>query len=190
MRSRTRNRFVAVAGLLLSVCLPVAGQAARARIVLASASAAPRALPATITRASRASSPSVLPERPIPHPKSDLAPAYKSSPSLASRLPIDNFRSPLLTESSVPLVHLWRGLKLDAFETTVYSYSLDRGAPESGVAFESLRPLSKDQASLADSFGGSGISLRYTLGNSAASKPVQIWRCVSLIARQGGSCAP
>ncbi|HTZ99041.1 MAG TPA: hypothetical protein VMB02_01845 [Candidatus Aquilonibacter sp.] len=119
-----------------------------------------------------------------------LAPAYKSGPTLESQIPIDTFRSPLVTESTVPLIHLWRGLKLDAFDTTVYSQSLDRAAPESGAAFESLRPAGKDQASLASSFGGDGLSLRYTFGRAPANKPVQIWRCVSLIARQGRGCAP
>jgi hypothetical protein len=182
VRSTMRGRVMAVAVLLVGACLPAAAQAPRAaRVVLAST--APREFSATVLRASHAHVSSSATERPLAHSALPLAPAYKNGPSFANRLPIENFRSPLVTESTVPLVHLWRGLKLDAFQTTMYSESLQRGSPESGVTFQSLRPLGKDQASLADSFQGSGISLRYTFGESAASRPVEMWRFVSSMAR-------
>jgi hypothetical protein len=181
-----RNYLVLISGLFLSTCLPIAAQTPGARIVLASTT--PRVLPVTLFLASRARPSIDLPEKPLPRSAFLLAMAYKPGPSLASRLPIDDFRTPLVAESSVPIVHLWRGLKLDVFERTSYSHSLQRGSPASGVAFQDLRPSSHDQAALANSFSGNGLSLRYDFGRDATSKPVQMWRCVSWVIGDGRGC--
>jgi hypothetical protein len=187
-----RNHLLLIAGLLLSSCLPIEAQTPGARIVLAETTAPP-ALPAILFRASRVRSStelpdSPLPEKPLPRPAFLLAAEYEPEATLESRLPIDEFRSPLVTEASVPVVHLWRGLKVDVFEMAVHPYSLERGSPTSGVAYQDVRPASKDQAAIANSVGGNGLSLRYTFGRDATSKPAEMWRCVSWVTGNGRGC--
>ncbi|HEX4004344.1 MAG TPA: hypothetical protein VHX36_16950 [Candidatus Acidoferrales bacterium] len=182
-----RTQFILIAGLFLGTFFPAAAQTPRMRTILASAT--PRAAAMPSFRPVRAPSSAVLPDKPLPRFSSSLAPAYKPEPSLVSRLPIDEFRTPLMMESSVPIVHLWRGLGFDVFESTLYSHSLQRGSPESGVAYQDLRPVTRDQAALAGSFGGDGVSLRYTFGRDAsAAKPVQMWHCASLIVGEAHGC--
>jgi hypothetical protein len=182
-----RTCFIPIAGLFLGTFIPAAAQTPMTRIILASTT--PRAAATLSFRPVRAPSSAALPEKPQPRTAFLLAGAYKSEPSLASRVPIDEFRSPLMMESSVSIVHLWRGLGFDVFESTSYSHSLERGSPESGVAFQDLRPITKDQAALASSFGGDGVSLRYTFGRGQpATKPVQMWHCVSLIVGDAHGC--
>jgi hypothetical protein len=145
-------------------------------------------LPMILFRASLVRWPTELPERPLPHSTFLLGAAYKPEPSLASRLPIDEFRTPLLTESSLPVADLWRGLKLNVFESTFHSHSWQRGSPTSGVGFQDLRPPSHDQASIGSSVGRNGLSLTYSFGRDAARKPVQILRCVSWVVGNGRGC--
>lgn len=182
-----RTHFILIAGLFLGTFFPAAAQTPRMRIILASETSRAAATP--LFRPVRTPSSAVLPDKPLPRASSALAGAYKADRSLASRVPIDVLRTPLMTESSVPIAHVWRGLGFDFFESAYYSHSLQRGSPESGVAFQSLRPRAKDQAALASSFQGDGLRLRYTFGrDSAASNPVQMWRCVSWITGQGRGC--
>ncbi|MGC2331118.1 MAG: hypothetical protein WA581_06675 [Candidatus Acidiferrales bacterium] len=182
-----QTRFILIAGLFLGTFFPAAAQTPRMRIVLASATSRAAATPSF--RPVRVPASAVLQGKPLPRASSPLAGAYKPEPSLVSRLPIDSFRTPLMMESSVQIVHLWRGLGFDFVESTFYSHSLQRGSPESGVAFQDLRPITKDQAALASSFGGDGLSLRYTFGRGeSATKPVPIWHCVSLIVGDARGC--
>jgi hypothetical protein len=184
-----RTHFILIAGLFLGTFFPAAAQTPRARIVLASARATPRATATPSFRPVRAPSSVALPDKPLPHTAFPLAGAYKPEPGLASRVPIEEFRTPLVSESSVPIVHLWRGLGFDFVESTSYSHSLERGSPDSGVAFQDPRPIAKDQAALASSFGGDGVSLRYTFGRGEpAAKPVQMWRCISLLVGEAHGC--
>ena len=184
-----RTHFILIAGLFLGTFFPAAAQTPRMRIILASATTRAAATSSFSFRPVRAPSSAALPDKPLPRAPSALAGAYKPDRSLASRVPIDVLRTPLMTESSVPIAHLWRGLGFDFFESTYYSQSLQRASPESGVAYQSLRPRAKDQAALASSFEGDGLRLRYTFGrDSAASNPVQMWRCVSLIVGGAHGC--
>ena len=182
-----RTHFILIAGLFLGTFFPAAAQTPRTRIVLATATSGAAAM--FSFRPVHAPSSAALPEKPLPHTAVPLTGTYKLEPSLASRIPIDEFRTPLVSESSVPIVHLWRGLGFDFFESTSYSHSLQRGSPESGVAFHDPRPITKDQAALANSFGGDGVSLRYTFGRGEpATTPAQIWHCVSLIVGEAHGC--
>jgi hypothetical protein len=184
-----RSHLVLLAGLLLSSCLPTGAQTSAARIILGQTSPVlPAPVTAMVFRASVIRSLTKLPERPLPHSTFLMGAAYKPSTSLESRLRIDEFRTPLLTESRLPVAHLWRGLKLDVFESTFHSHSWQRGSPTSGVAFQDLRPLSKDQASIGSSVRHDGLSLTYSFGRDAAKKPVQILRCVSWIIGNGHGC--
>lgn len=173
-----RNHFVLVAGLLLSSSLPVEAQTPAAQIV--PAQTAPGLSP-ILFRVPRVRS-SELASRPLPH----LAAAYEPEPSLESRLQIDEFRTPLLTESTFPVAHLWRGLELDVFESTLHSQP---GSPTLGTGFQYLRPSSNDQAAIASSVGRDGLSLRYSFGrNEGRRKPFQIWRCLSWVIGNGRGC--
>ena len=185
-----RSHLVAVAGLLLSSCFPMGAQTPAARIFLAQSSPvlpAPVA-PMILFRASLIRSPTELPDRPVPHSTFLLGAAYKPEPSLESRLLIDEFRTPLLTESSLPVAHLWRGLKLDVFQSTFHSHSWQRGSPASGVGFQDLRPRGNDQATIGSSVGRNGLSLRYSFGRDATKKPTQILRCLSWLIGNGHGC--
>jgi hypothetical protein len=182
-----RNQLVLLAGLLLSSCFPMEAQAPVAPAILAHTSPG---LPMTITlfRASPIRSSTTLPERPPRRPAFLLATAYGPEPSLESRLPIDQFQTPLLAESRFPVAHLWRGLKLDVFESTFHSHSWQRGSPTSGVGFQDLRPLSSDQAGIGSSIRHNGLSLTYSFGRDAARRPIQILRCLSWVVGSGRGC--
>lgn len=185
-----RSHLVLLAGLLLSNCFPIGAQTSAAQIALAQTSPVlpTRVLPMILFRASLIRSPTGLPEKPFSHSTSILAAADKPEPSLESRLGIDNLRTSLLTESRLPVAHLWRGLKLDVFESTFHSHNWQRGSPTSGVGFQDLRPPSKDQASIGSSVGRDGLGLTYGFGRDAARKPVQILRCMSWIVGNGQGC--
>lgn len=183
-----RTHFIPIAGLLLGTFFPAAAQTPRMRIVLASATSRAAAEP-SFRPVRTPLSAAALPDKPRGRTASPLAGAYKAEPSLVSRLPIDEFRTPLMMESSVPIVHLWRGLGFVFVDSTFYSHSRQRGSPESGVAFQDLRPVPRDQAALTSSFGGDGLSLRYTFGRrEPAAKPVEMWHCVSLIVGDAHGC--
>jgi hypothetical protein len=186
-----RNHLVVVAGLLLSSCLSMEAQTPATQIVLAQTSPSLTMIlfPASRVRSSLIVLPIQLPGKPLPHPAFLWAAAYKPEPSLESRLPIEEFRTPLLTESSFLVAHLWRGLQLDVFERTLYSQSLQLGSPTSGIGFEDLRSSRSDQAAIASSVGLDGISLRYSFGRDAETrKPVQILRCMSWVIGKGRGC--
>ncbi len=185
-----RSHLVLLAGLLLSSCFPMGAQTSAARTLLAQSSPvllAPVA-PMILFRASLIRSPTELPEKPFRHSTFLLGAAYKPEPSLESRLRIDELRTPLLTEARLPVAHLWRGLKLDVFESTFHSHSWQRGSPASGVGFQDLRPRGNDQASIGSSAGHNGLSLRYSFGRDATKKPTQILRCLSWVVGDGHGC--
>jgi hypothetical protein len=186
-----RNRLIVVVGLLLSSCLPLEAQTPATQIALAQTSPdlATILFPAPRIPLSAIVLPIQLFGKPLPHPAFLLDAAYEPDPSLESRLPIESFRTPLLTESSFLVAHLWRGLKLDLFQSTLHSHGRQLGSPTSGVGFYYLRPSTNDQAGLANSVGLEGISLRYSFGRDAETgKPVQIWRCVSWVIGNGRGC--
>ena len=173
-----RSHLVLLAGLLLSSCLPTEGQTAAPQIV--------QALPASSlntilfraprVRLSLAVLPNPLPEKPFLHPAFLLAAAYKPEPSRESRLPIEEFRAPFLTESSFLIAHLWRGLQLDVVDSTLHSQSLQLG-PRSDGGYQNSRPSSHDQAGITSSVELDGIGLRYNFGRDGKTRnPVRIWR--------------
>jgi hypothetical protein len=186
-----RNRLILVAVLLLNSCLSTEAQKPAAQIALAQTSPG---LTMILSPAPRVRlSPIVLPLQfvggPLPHPAFLLAAVYRPDPGLESRLPMEEFRTPFLTESSFLVAHLWRGLKLDIFENTLHSRGLQLGSPTSEAGFHDFRPSSNDQAGIANSVGHNGISLRYSFGRDAETrKPAQLWHCVSWIVGNGRGC--
>ena len=186
-----RNRLIVVVGLLLSSCPLLDAQTPATQIALAQTS--PDLTTILFPAARNPLSPIVLPTqlsgKPFPHPAFLLDGAYEPDPSLESRLPIESFRTPLLTESSFLVAHLWRGLKLDLFQSTLHSHGPQLGSPTSGVGSYYLRHSSNNQAGLANSVGLEGISLRFSFGRGGETrKPVQIWHCVSWVIGNGRGC--
>ncbi len=108
---------------------------------------------------------------------------------METRLPIEEFRTPFLTESSFLVAHLWRGLQLDAVDSTLRSQSLQLGSPRIGGGFQNFRPSSHDQAGITSSAELDGIRLRYSFGrDSDTGKGIRIWRCVSWAMGDGRGC--
>jgi hypothetical protein len=186
-----RNYLILAAGLLLSGCLPMEAQTLATETVLAQTSPS---LTLIVLRASRVRlSPIVLPvqlpRKPLPHPAILLAGVYKPETSLETRLPIEEFRTPFLTESSFLVAHLWRGLQLDAVDSTLHSQSLQLGSPRIGSGFQNFRPSSHDQAGITSSSEFDGIRLRYSFGrDSDTRKAIRMWRCVSWAIGNGRGC--
>jgi hypothetical protein len=186
-----RKYLILAAGLLLCGCLPMEAQTLATETVLAQTS--PNltlvALRASRVRLSPIVPPVQLPRRPLPHPAILLAGVYKPEASPETRLPIEEFRTPFLTESSFQVAHLWRGLQLDAVDSTVRSQSLELGSPGIGSGFQNFRPASHDQAGITSSAEMDGIRLRYSFGrDSDTRKGIRIWRCVSGVMGNGRGC--
>jgi hypothetical protein len=186
-----RKYLILAAGLLLSGCLPMEAQTLATQIVLAQTSPS---LTLIVLRASRVQLSLIVlpiqpPRKPLPHPAILLAAAYKPEASLETRLPIEEFRTPFLTESSFLIAHLWRGLQLDAVDSTLHSQSLQLGSPRFGSGFQNFRPSSHDQAGITSSVELDGILLRYSFGRDAETrKPIRILRCVSWVIGKGRDC--
>src|SRR5271155_1782670 len=183
--------FVAAAGLLLISCFFTDAQTPASQFALEQTPSNlsmilfPAPLPWLL--------PIVLPIKPIgtlfPRPTFFGYEVYEPDPSLKTRLLIGSFRTPLLTESSLSVGHLWQGLNLVLFKSTIHPRGPELVSPASGIGSYHLRPSTNDQAGVANSVGLSGISLRYSFGRDAErGKSVHIWRCVSSVIRDGRGC--
>lgn len=137
-----------------------------------------------------------LPEKPIPHTSEgsreqysirSLAPRYAQEPSLESRFSIEAVRTPFLSESTYPIMHLWRGLDLDGFDNTIHAQNTELGWLASRGFFQAAPPSNHDQASVGSSLETYGISLRYTFGSPTSHRLRPIWRSVSSWATGSGS---
>jgi hypothetical protein len=183
--------FAAAAGLLLIAGFPAEAQTPATQF---SREQTPTDLNMILFPAPRVwLSPIALPTqlfaRPFPRLAFLLGTAYEPDPGLENQLPIESFQTRFLRESSFPVAHLWRGLKLVLFESTIHPRGLDTNSLTSELGSYYSRPSTNDQAELANSVGLSGISLRYSFGRDAEKgSPVQIWRCVSWIIGDGRGC--
>jgi hypothetical protein len=186
-----RNYLILAAGLLLYGCLPMEAQTLATETVLTQTSPSLTLilLQASRVRLSPIVLPVQLPRKPLPPPTILLAGVYKPETSPETRLPIEEFRTPFLTESSFLLAHLWRGLQLDVVDSTLRSQSLHLGSPRIGSGFQNFRPSSHDQAGVTSSAELDGIRLRYSFGrDSDTRKGIRIWRCVSGVIGDGRGC--
>ena len=186
-----RNGLILVAGLLLGGCLSMEAQTVATQTVPAQTSPSLTliVLRPSRVRLSRIALPIQLPRKSLPHPAILLAAAYRPEANLETRLPIEEVRTPFLTESSFLVVHLWRGLQLDAVDSTRHSQSLQLGSPRIGSGFQNFRPSSHDQAGITSSAELDGIRLRYSFGRGTETrKPIQIFRCVSWVIGNGRGC--
>ena len=179
-----RNHLALVTGLFLSSCLPMEAQIRASQIVLPQTSPS---LTMILFRAPRVRLPIIapliqLPVKPLSYPAFLLAASYKPEPSLESRLSIEVFRTPFLKESSFLIAHLWRGLQLDGFESTLHSQNPQFGSTECSISFQDFRSSSHDQLGVTSSVRFYGVSLRYNFGRDVeARKPIALWRSLSRI---------
>jgi hypothetical protein len=198
-----RNCLVLAAALLLGSSLPMEAQAPVTHVSLAQTSPSFTMTPIVTTtpRVLRAGLWSVvphaeLPAKPLPHVtfvfdgRYKFGEAYKPEPSLESRLPIEVDRTAFLTESNYMVTHLWGGLELEGFDSTLHSQGAQLGSPTSASGLQGFAPSRHDQAGITDSLGSYGISLRYTIGQHAEiRKTMPIWRCMSWVIGDGRGCS-
>jgi hypothetical protein len=188
---RKRFIFVAAAGLLLIACFPTDAQTPATRFALEQT---PPDLTMILFPAPRVwLSPIVLPiqlfETTLPRSAFLLTAVYRPDPTMDNRLLMESFRTPSLTESSFPIAHLGRGLKLIFFDSTIYPRGLELGSPTSGIGSYYMRLSTSDQAEVANSVELSGISLRFSFGRDTdTAKSIQMWRCVSWVIGDGRGC--
>ena len=183
--------FIAAAGLLLIACFPTEAQAPSSQFALEQTPSSLTMIlfPAPPPWLSPIRLPIQLFGKSSPRPTFLMDEVYKPDASLENLLLLGSFRTPFLTESSLPVADLWQGLKLVLFESTIHPRGLELGSPTSRIGSYYMRPATNDQAGLANSVGLSGISLRYSFGRDAErGKSALIWRCVSWAIGDGRGC--
>jgi hypothetical protein len=183
--------FVAAAGWLLLACFSAQAQTSATQLAL---EPEPAVLGMTLFPGPRVwVSPIVLPikllRKPSPPHLLLWDAADQPYPSLENLLAIESFQTPMFSESSFPVAHLWRGLRLVLFQSTIHPRGPELGWPDSGMDSYYVRPFRNDQAGVASSIGFTGISLRYTFGrDEERAKSVSLWRCVSWVIGDGRGC--
>jgi hypothetical protein len=188
-----------IAGLLLSSSVPLTAQTVATRISFAqpAPSGSPQRFRVQQASLSLVALSPQLPDKPHPQRQKSfldsvppLAPQYQSGHGFEAELQTEEFQTPLLTESSFEVAHLWRGLQFDVFQSTVRSRSLQLGSPMSPMGYLPLGPSINDQAAVTNSVVDNGISLKYTFGRDAqARNPVRVLRCASSIIGHGRGCS-
>jgi hypothetical protein len=116
-----------------------------------------------------------------------LAAGYAAEPSFENRFSIEAVRTPFLSESTYPVMHLWRGLDLDGFDNTIHAQNTELGWLASSGYFQAAPPSNHDQASVGTSSETYGISLRYTFGSSKEHRLTPVWRSMSSWVTGAGS---
>jgi hypothetical protein len=114
------------------------------------------------------------PGKPNAHLSLLSARAYARDYSLEHLSPMDDVRTLILTQSSLPLVRLWGGrLQLDAFQSTLHLQNVPFGI---GGMRES-RFSSQSYPGGPHSIHLSGLSLSFHFGRDARTgHPAQLWR--------------
>ena len=106
-----------------------------------------------------------------------LAGAYQRDFSLDHLSPINEVRSLILTQSSLPLLRFWGGrLQLDAFQSTLHIQSVQLGLVGVGRMRGSLLQ-GQNYPGGPRSFHLTGISLSFHFGrDERTGHPVHLWR--------------
>jgi hypothetical protein len=175
----THTRFILGLGMFLATLAPAPAQTPAPRIVLAQEHVA-----AVIT---------ILPTLTVPLPapfllfkdsrKSNvyLGPilfpgAYRPDYSLEPLSPMDEVKTLILTQSSLPLLQFWGGrVQLEAFQSSLHSQNLQPAG--FGNSMRSLGPTQQGYPGGPRSVHLSGLSLSFYLGREARTgHPSQLWR--------------
>jgi hypothetical protein len=101
-----------------------------------------------------------------------LAGTYQRESSLEHFSPMDQVKTPTLTQSSLPLFQLWSGrFQLGAFQSTLHVQNIQLGALGSGG------PTRQSYPGGSPSVHFSGLSLSFHFGrDSRTSHPTQAWQ--------------
>jgi hypothetical protein len=104
--------------------------------------------------------------------------AYEGDHSLEGLPQLEQFKTFLYTQTSLPLIQLWGGrLQLDAFQSTFHIQNMQPGAI--GLA----RSQGQSYPGGARSSQLSGLSLSFQIGRGArGGRPSELWRHVTRIA--------
>jgi len=184
-----QHQLILVVGLLLTSCLPAEAQTLTTQVFLGPALPEPTPMlaPASLNDfPSKVSPTSRPPQKPAARFTLLVIPAYAPDRNLESRSPVEEFRTPFLTESRLVVVQFWRErLQLDGFESSLEMQNAQLGPPGSG----GVVPRISDQAALATSVGNDGISLVFHFGRDArTTRQPQVWRCLAWIKGESRGC--
>jgi hypothetical protein len=175
----TYKPFILLLGTFLGSHRPAVAQTLTPQIVLAQQHIVPTLsiLPTVSTALPAFSLLLFHPEKSTPHFSRQFAGAYLGDYSLEHLSPMDEVRTVILTQSSLPLIQVWGGrLQLDAFQSTLHLQNSQFGLAGVGPVRGSL--LS------GQSYPGgplslhlSGLSLSFRFGRDALTgHPAQLRR--------------
>lgn len=110
-----------------------------------------------------------------------FAGAYGREYTLKDLFPIEEFRTSLLTQSSLTLVQLWGGrIQLGAFKSTLHIQNMQLVGNGSMQSSRLLRQICSGEPT---SVNFSGLSLSFYFGREARTEhPVQLWQRVTRMA--------
>jgi hypothetical protein len=173
------KRFILLLGMFLGSLGPIAAQTPVPRIVLAQERVAP-----IITTLRKISSP--LPSASFllaqdagksnAHFTLSFAGAYEPDYSLEHLSPMDEVRTSILTQASLPLVRLWGGrLQLDFFQSTLHIQDAQVG-PFGNGGMRGSRLAGQGYPGGPRSFHLSGLSLSFHFGRDERKEhPARLW---------------
>lgn len=178
------KRFSVLLGVFLASQLPAVAQTPAPQLVPAQVRLAPtvtmlRTIPTAAPAASflRSQDPGKSPAQ----FSGMLAGAYESDHSLELLPPMEQVKTVFFSQSSLPLVQLWGGLQLGAFQSTLHIQNAQIGPL-------SYRGMQDSRGSLQGFAGGpgsvrlSGLSLSFHFGGAARSgHTIQPWQRLSRI---------
>jgi len=181
--------FILLLGMFLGSLAPIAAQTPVPRIVLAQAHFAPiltilptilppvlTPLPAVSFRLSQD------PHKSNAHFSLRFAAAYPRDYRLEHLSPMDEVKTLILTQSSLPLVQFWGGrLQLDAFQSTLHIQNVQLG-PCRNAGWRATRFSAQSCFGGSRSLHLSGLSLSLHFGREARTEhPEQLWRRLTRI---------
>ena len=180
----TYKRYIVLLGIFLGSLAPAAAQTPAPRFVLADKPNAP-----TTTMLRSAPAPSLKasfllkqdPEKSLAHFSYPFAEANEREYSTERLPPMDGIKTPLFTQSSLPLVQLWSGrLQLDAFRNTLRVQNVQLDPLGYGGALDRRPRQTYPGGPRSVDLSGISLSLRFGRG-ARTERPAQAWRCVSRI---------
>jgi hypothetical protein len=176
----TYKPFILLLGIFLGSYRPAIAQTATPQIVLTPQQVAPTlSILPTVSTALPAFSILLFHNLEIanPHFSRQFAGTYQVDYSLEHLSPMNEVRTVILTQSSLPLVQFWGGrLQLDAFQSTLHIQSGQLGVAGTGPIRASLLSGQTYPGGLR-SVHLSGLSLSFRFGRDAGTgHPAQLWR--------------
>ena len=177
--------FILLLGMFLGSPMPAAGQRPAPQIVLAHEHVAPviAILPSVSTPLPAASFLlSRDPGKSNAHVSLLFAGAYERDYTLEYLSPMDEVRTLILTQSSLPLVRLWGGrLQLEAFHSTPHIQNVQLG-PFGYGGIRGFRLPGQSYPRGPRPLDLSGLSLSFHFSRDARTgHPAQLWRRLSRI---------